>query len=49
MLCFYHPWECLYFTLDITYLSASMHLVFSPRLICPLMIGESHDTGCMGS
>ena len=36
------------FTLDITRLSEPLHLFFGPRLLCPLMIGESHETGCMG-
>ena len=37
-----------YFTLGITRLSEQMHLVFVPRLLCPLVIGESHEAGCMG-
>ena len=48
------PWwpsaraPCVYLTLDITRLSESLHLVYDPRLLCPLMLGISHETSCMG-
>ena len=48
VLCSYHPWDGLCFTLDITWLSEPMYLVAGPRLLCPLIIGESHEAGRMG-
>ena len=47
MLRFYRPWDCPHFALGSTRLSAPVHLVFGPRLLCPLAIGVSHATGGM--